>query len=130
ATNAMHYEWQHCTNDETRRLLLLQNAAFLPLFRGTTDDKNKAVRIDELEPGRLNSSGAEAVSEIFAEISQDRLSAAREVLAYAKEHPEPKEFIGAARLLIFLKGRDAHDYKFSSAVLEDYLHLASPWRER
>jgi hypothetical protein len=32
--------------------------------------------------------------------------------------------------LIFLKGRDSHDYKFSSAVLEDVAHLSSPWRER
>ena len=31
----------------------------------------------------------------------------------------------AVRRLIFLKGRDAHDYKFSSAALEDYYH-ASP----
>jgi hypothetical protein len=128
STNAMHYEWQHCTNDETRRLLLLQNAAFLPLFRGNPADK--AVRIDELEPVAIKSSGADAVAEIFSEISEDRLGAARKVLAYVQANPEPKEFIDAARLLIFLKGRDAHDYKFSSAVLEDYLQLASPWRER
>jgi hypothetical protein len=34
-TNAVHYAWQRCGDDTTRRLLLLQNAAFLPLFRGT-----------------------------------------------------------------------------------------------
>jgi hypothetical protein len=32
--------------------------------------------------------------------------------------------------LIFLKGRDSHDYKFSSAVLEDYHHLGLPGRDR
>ena len=31
---------------------------------------------------------------------------------------------------MFLKGRDSHDYKFSSAVLEDYLHVSPPWRDR
>ena len=36
----------------------------------------------------------------------------------------------AARRLIFLKGNNAHDYKFSSAVLEDYHHLTPPWRDR
>ena len=36
----------------------------------------------------------------------------------------------AGRLLIFLKGTDAHDYKFSSAVMEDYTHIAPPWRDR
>ena len=32
-TNALHYAYQASGNDETRRLLLLQNAAFLPMFR-------------------------------------------------------------------------------------------------
>ena len=35
-----------------------------------------------------------------------------------------------ARRLIFLKGRDAHDYKFSAAVLEDYQHLSPAVRDR
>ena len=33
-TNALHFAFQQSANDETRRLLLLQNVAFLPLFRG------------------------------------------------------------------------------------------------
>jgi hypothetical protein len=33
-------------------------------------------------------------------------------------------------VLTFLKGRDSHDYKFSSAVLEDYQHLSPGWRDR
>jgi hypothetical protein len=36
----------------------------------------------------------------------------------------------AARRLIFSKGRDSHDYKFSSAALEDYYHLTPAWRAR
>jgi hypothetical protein len=36
--------------------------------------------------------------------------------------------MAAARRLIFTKGRDSHDYKFSSAALEDYFHLAPAWR--
>ena len=39
-------------------------------------------------------------------------------------------FAAAARRLIFLKGNNAHDYKFSSAVLEDYERLSPPWRNR
>ena len=35
-----------------------------------------------------------------------------------------------ARRLVFLKGNDAHDYKFSSAVLEDYEHVSPRWRNR
>ena len=56
--------------------------------------------------------------------------AARKVLAYLKDNQKPNKFIDAARVLIFLKGRDAHDYKFSSAVLEDYRHVSPTWRDR
>ena len=52
------------------------------------------------------------------------------VMAFLKDNPDPKPLADAARRLIFLKGRDSHDYKFSSAVLEDYHHLAPPWRDR
>jgi hypothetical protein len=58
------------------------------------------------------------------------MSAARKTLAYLKENPQPKELIDAARLLIFLKGTDSHDYKFSSALLEDYSQISQSWRNR
>src|ERR1043166_7056473 len=57
-------------------------------------------------------------------------AAARKVLAYLKAHPAPEDFIKAARRLVFLKGNNSHDYKFSSAVLEDYAHLSPGWRDR
>jgi len=127
-TNALHFEWQHCGNEETRKLLLLQGAAFLPLFRGNRPDQG--ARIDQLEQAPLKASGAAAIEEIFADLTNDRMLAARKVLAYLKDNQQPNEFIDAARVLIFLKGRDAHDYKFSSAVLEDYRHVSPTWRDR
>src|SRR5262249_6505022 len=119
---------QHCREDDMRRMLLLQNAAYLPLFRG--DSKDDGIRIDELEPASTTGAGAAAVEEIFAEIGKDRFVAARKMLAYLKDNPDPKPLANAARRLIFLKGHDSHDYKFSSAVLEDYHHLARPSRDR
>jgi hypothetical protein len=38
--------------------------------------------------------------------------------------------VTAAERLIFSKGNDSHDYKFSSAALEDYYHVTAPWRAR
>ena len=35
-----------------------------------------------------------------------------------------------SRRLIFAKGNDSHDYKFSSAALEDYYHVTPAWRDR
>lgn len=127
-TNAVHYSWQRVRDEETRKLLLLQNAAFMPLYRGGS--KDQGVHVDSLEPLPLKSSGPAAIEEIFAEISHDRLSASRKILSYLKENPDPKPLADAARRLIFLKGRDSHDYKFSSAVLEDYHSMAAPWRDR
>ena len=128
-TNAAHYAWHRARTDETRRLLLLQNTAFLPLFRSDRKDRPD-LHIDALEPLAPDAKGDEAIAEIFAEATTNRLAAARKTLAYFQDAPNPQSFASAARRLIFLKGRDAHDYKFSSAVLEDYERLSSPWRER
>jgi hypothetical protein len=127
-TNATHYSFQHCRDEETRKLLLLQNAAFMPLFRGNSRDKN--LHIDLLEPVALKENGSGAVEEIFAHVSTDKLTAAKKILAYLKDNPEPKPLADAARRLIFLKGRDSHDYKFSSAVLEDFAFMRPEWRNR
>ncbi|HEU0010591.1 MAG TPA: hypothetical protein VFT34_12315 [Verrucomicrobiae bacterium] len=130
-TNAVHYSWQHCGDDQTRRLLLLQNAAFLPLFRGNNPDKGE--RIDSLEPLAPKANGAGAIEEIFADISgkdQGRLTAARKIVAWLKDNPDPRPFADASRRLIFTKGNNAHDYKYSSAVLEDYHAMSPPWRDR
>lgn len=127
-TNAIHYTWHRAQDDETRRLLLLQNAAFLPLFR--RDEKTDGPRIDALEPLAPEAKGDEAVAEIFAGIGKDRLTAARKVLGYLRTHPSPAPFLDAARRLIFLKGTNSHDYKFSSAVLEDQEALSPASRDR
>jgi hypothetical protein len=127
-TNAIHYAWHRVQSDETRRMLLLQNAAFLPLYRGNREDKG--IHIDTLEAITPKAQGDEAVAEIFADIGKDRLTAARKMLGYLKDNPNPKPIADAARRLIFLKGNNAHDYKFSSAVLEDYERLAPAWRDR
>ena len=116
-TNALHYAWQHCRDDQTRKLLILQNAAFLPLFRG---DKKDGVEIEKLQPAE----SVDGVDEIFAEISRDRLTASKRILAFLNEKNDAKAFATAARRLIFLKGTNAHDYKYSSAVLEDYEMMA------
>ena len=69
--------------------------------------------------------GDAGVDEIFADARRQPDSAAGKTLALLKqEGRRPKQLIDAARVLVFLKGNDAHDYKFSSAVLEDYYHVS------
>lgn len=133
STNALHYAFQASGDDLTRRKLLLQNAAFLTLFRGEMQRRNQSVppgRVDQLEPIATSSEGDDALVEIFHDVSQDRTAAAGKVLGYLGAGNSPEALIAAARRLIFLKGTNSHDYKFSSAVLEDYYHVSPAWRDR
>jgi hypothetical protein len=131
-TNAMHYAFQTVADDETRRLLLMQNASFLTMFREAMRSRGQvgADRVDQLEGTKIDDSGDAAVAEIFRDVSGDRHQAAGKVLAYLDDGRQPKKLIDAARRLVFLKGNNAHDYKFSSAVLEDYDHVSPQWRNR
>jgi hypothetical protein len=124
-TNALHYAWQNCHNDRTRRFLMLQNASFLTLFREASG-ANKGVLVDTFEPA---AAGA-PLDPLLAEISQDKMKAAQQSLAWLQSGGEAKSFIAAAQRLIYLKGTDSHDYKFSSAVFEDYRHLSPDVRDR
>jgi hypothetical protein len=127
-TNALHYAWQHTFNDETRRFLLLQNVAFLPMFRNAAGAK-EGIKIDELAPAELVADKAPGVEEIFAEVSRDKALAARQALAHLRATGDGTGFIQAAQRFIYLKGTDSHDYKFSSAVLEDYFHISPGVRD-
>lgn len=130
--NALHYLFTASGDDTTRRWVLLQCASFIPSFREAANARGGSasdVIIDKLEPLPLASPG-DAVAEICTDISRDRLSAARKVLTYVRENPNPKALIDATRLLIFAKGNDAHDYKFSAAVLEDFYHVSPEWRDK
>lgn len=126
--NAMHYAWQHSATDSTRRWLLLQAASFSTMFRARLGPSNHPP--SELEPDSLKDSGAKALDAVFARINEDRGAAARMALSYLESGGEPGEFIQTARRLIYLKGTDSHDYKFSEAALEDYGHLAPGSRSR
>ncbi|MGE0537472.1 MAG: hypothetical protein AB7O68_21060 [Pirellulales bacterium] len=132
STNALHYAFASSQSDDTRRRLLLQNVAFLPHFRGAMSGRGKVNDwpIESFEPLAAAGDGAEAIGEVFADLSRDRLTAARKALAYLKSGAPPDALIDAARLLIFLKGSNSHDYKFSSAVLEDYYHVSPAWRDQ
>jgi hypothetical protein len=132
STNALRYAFEACRDEETRKLLLLQNAAFLPMFHAGMKGRGNVgeQKVEALEPMDIPSERSAALDSIFADVGPNRMQAARKTLAYARTHAQPQDFINRARTLIFTKGRDSHDYKFSSAVLEDYLHVSPAWRDR
>jgi len=130
-TNAMHYTFRSCSNDSTRRYLLLQNASFIAQFREAAKGRGKLadLQIDRLEAGEPWSSDRSA-SEIFEKLGKDPHQAATSLLSYLKAGHGATDAMHEARRLIFLKGTDSHDYKYSSAVLEDFHQLTPAWRDR
>jgi hypothetical protein len=131
--NALHFGYQTSSDDETRRFLMLQAAAFLPLFRQAMQARGRLqeTRLDALEPLAPTARGPEAVAEVLADISRDKTAAARKTLAIVQTDPATaRDVIAGARRLIFSRGNDSHDYKFSSAALEDYFHVSPALRPR
>ena len=87
------------------------------------------VKIDALEAEGTKGDGPAAIEEILADVSKDRLLAARKTLDYLGcKQIGATELMAGARRLIFNKGTDSHDYKFSSAVMEDFYHVSKNWR--
>jgi hypothetical protein len=133
SANALHFAWQMTGSDETRRFLLLQTAAFLALFREAMKGRGRLsdVKIDAVEKADIKTDIPTTVSEIFSDLGKDRMLAARKTLTFLEGDPgQIGSLMMAARRLVFAKGRDSHDYKFSSAALEDYYHLTPAWRGR
>lgn len=129
--NAMYYLWKHADDGKLRQRLLLQACSFNPMFResaksrGTLHDRS----LESLMAAKQEISQQNAIEEILTDISRDRMRAAEKLRSYLNQGGSSHEFVDQSRRVLFQKGRDAHDYKFSSAVLEDYAHISPAWRD-
>jgi hypothetical protein len=127
-TNALRYAFNMASNDHTRRMILLQNAAFLPMFREAMKGRGN---VNEQSILNLEGTADNATVEgIFQQIGRDTSKAAERTLHYLDNAGTADRMIAEARRYIFLKGNDSHDYKFSSAALEDFYHISPNWRNR
>lgn len=129
-TNALHYAYRFASEDRTRRLLLLQNASFLPMFRRTMQDRGKlrGFQLDVMEPLAREGTEERMPEAVFAGLNQDPMTAARRTLAYFRSKAPAGPWIDAARRLVIHKGIGPHDFKFGCAVLEDHDHVSPGWR--
>lgn len=127
-TNALHHLFTRTTSEENRRYLLLQNASFLAFFRedARAMEGLKIDTFDATEPAPDEN----ALEDIFTTLGTDRMLAVRKTLAWLDNGGDPKAFTDTAQRLIYLKGRDSHDYKFSSAIIEDHPFLSPELRNR
>ena len=134
--NALHHAYQVSAqpggSQETQLLLLLQAPAFLTMFRQQLGDEySSGARIDTLARHPANAERAGAVADVFDDIGPDSQRAARKALALLEKGAvTAPALLATAHRLTVTKGRGAHDYKFSSAALEDFGNVSAPWRAR
>lgn len=132
--NALHYAFQTVSDEQTRKLLLMQAAAFVPLFReamATRNPKMTDEKIDQQLVEVPNDPIVPKLDDVFATLTKDKRAASQGAFLFLKSYPGASEtLIDHARRLIFLKGTDSHDYKFSAAVMEDYSHLSPGVRDQ
>ena len=132
SVNALHQAYQLAGDTETRLLMLLQAAAFVAMFRQEIGDSYQdGARIDAIEPNRIKATGSEAVGQIFADVGEESTRATRtavDLLDRGKD--QAAALVSGARSLLFAKGRSAHDYKFTSAALEDFNQVSPAYRNR
>lgn len=129
-TNAIRFLFDTVGSPETRKQLLLQNAAFLPQFRESMKNRGSVSqeKIDELMP--MSSQEPLSVDTIFDHVGSRPKEAAQKTLAFLTQVNHVEPFMTAARRLIFMKGNDSHDYKFSTATLEDYNKISPGFQGR
>ncbi len=131
SANAFHYAFRHARAETTQLLALLQSAAFMPAFRRGIANTRPDLRIDELEPLPASGNGAEALREAFSELPHDRTSGARKALHYLQQGGSADGLVASARRHLARNGRQAHQFKFTEAALENYREMPpDAWRDR
>ncbi len=130
SANALHFTFRTAANEETRKLILLQALAFITHFRDRLSKSESASGnlIEQLSEHSDPTSSPQSPVEIFASLRGSPLTSAQKACHYLTSGGDPQGLIQEARRLVFLKGTDSHDYKLSSAVLEDYYHLSDVFR--
>ena len=113
-------------------MILLQTASFLTLFHKSMRSRGKVsdFRIDQLAPLPDATADDLGLDAVFSDVSTNKRRAAQRVLSYLQANKSPAALLNEARLLMFFKGSGSHDYKFGSAVLEDYYQISPAWRDR
>jgi hypothetical protein len=129
-TNALNYAYRFARDDRSRRLMLLQNAAFLPMFRRTMHGRGKVrdFQIDAMKPALVSAKGQAAVDAIFSQVGGNPMAAAEMTLAYFQAGESAEPWVKRAQDLVIHKGTGAHDFKFGFATLENVDHASETWR--
>lgn len=127
--NALHYGYRQVSDPGTRRLIMLQAASFLTLFRNLLSGKRRDIGIDTLAASENVEDPRGALDDIFATISVDRVEAARKTLGHLGSSGAELPFMTLARRYT-VDRNGYHDYKFAEAAFQNAEAMVPPWRER
>lgn len=128
--NAVRFIYDTTQNESLKRKLVLQACSFNPYFLESAQGRGRLSNIDIQSWQQQESDATPTLNSIMELISRDKMKASVQVHEYLDAGANPEELIDAARRQIFLRGRNAHDYKYSSAVLEDFQKVSNEWRNR
>jgi hypothetical protein len=129
SANALRYAFDTSGNPETRLIMLLQGVGWMVQFRNFMATKKLGdTKITELVAAEPAASDEAAIAETFKLLPKDRAKAAAIAYRFAQQQPEPGAFAAVARRMVFTKGTDPHDYKYTAAIFEDYRHVSPIWR--
>jgi hypothetical protein len=130
SVNALHYAYRHLSDPRKRQLMLLQAAAFLPLFRDLLGGERRRLRVDTLEALDQDEDPGSALKGVFVTVSVDHVNAARQTLGYLAAGGAEPPFMRLARRYVVERNTGYHDYKFAEAAFENAAAMQSSWRER
>jgi hypothetical protein len=111
--------------------MALQGVGWMCQFHKAMQARNEKrfdVRITDLNAVELSSQPDEALSEVFDAVGKNPGEAAKLAFAYGKRGLDFDAYAATARSFVFMKGTEAHAYKFPMAVFEDYDYVSPEWR--
>ncbi len=131
-TNALAYTFRRVASPDLRLQLLLQNASYLGMFcQRVQSGKHRPDKVGDFNAIALPEDNVAALTQVVQSIAKDNDQSARSLVGLLERDPNmARPFIDRARQLVFFKGTDSHDYKFSSAIMEDCFQLSPALRPR
>ena len=134
SVNALYYAFQHCSNMNSRQLLLLQALSYIPMYQALLRKNVRSLSIEDLAEAMVNDDVNEAMAEIFDVISDNRLLAAGKVMQLMNRPASMQRSLASYRALArhytLYHNTGYHDYKFTEAVFENAESISTPWKAR
>jgi hypothetical protein len=129
ASNALQYLYRSVQGNELRQWLLLQNASFIGHFRESASGRGELKGASLLELTAAEKPVVD-MKDIFSLLGENRQQASQAILRYIQDGQDLSAMLRYAREMIFLKGTDSHDYKYSSAIFEDFRYCSPAWQAK